>query len=113
MLDDVFGNYINNLGYNRKIPMVELVTINKHCREIAWIIKKEKKIFLLNQQKQEHVFWIVCGIFVANHFQVRIGKNEEHTVPENMRTAPTAHFVPLVDGTHLEISTSHTWILVS
>jgi len=37
----VAGVYITYYGCNRKTPMVELVTINKHCREIArTLIKK-------------------------------------------------------------------------
>ena len=36
----VTGVYITCHGYNRKTPMVELVTINKHCREIAQTLKK-------------------------------------------------------------------------
>ena len=36
----VAGVYITYLGCNRKTPMVELVTINKHCREIARTLKK-------------------------------------------------------------------------
>jgi len=43
----VAGVYITYHGCNRKTPMVELVTINKHCREVAWIF--QKKIFLLNK----------------------------------------------------------------
>ena len=39
--------YITCHGYNRKTPIVELVTINKHCREVARIF--QKKIFLLNK----------------------------------------------------------------
>ena len=39
--------YITYHGCNRETPMVELVTINKHCREVAWIF--QKKIFLLKK----------------------------------------------------------------
>jgi hypothetical protein len=39
--------YITYHGYNRKTPMVELVTINKHCREIARTLIK--KSLLLNK----------------------------------------------------------------
>ena len=46
--------------------------------------------------------------FVTNHFQ-----DEGHAKHEDMRTAPTAHLVPPVGGIHLEIPTSHTWLLVS
>ena len=43
----VAGVYITYYGCNRKTPMVELVTINKHYREVARIF--QKKIFLLNK----------------------------------------------------------------
>ena len=36
----VTGVYITYHGCNRETPMVELVTINKHCREIARTLKK-------------------------------------------------------------------------
>ena len=36
----VAGVYITYHGCNRETPMVELVTINKHCREIAQTLKK-------------------------------------------------------------------------
>ena len=36
----VAGVYITYHGYNTETPMVELVTINKHCREIARTLKK-------------------------------------------------------------------------
>ena len=39
--------YITYHGCNKKTPMVELVTINKQCREVARIF--QKKIFLLNK----------------------------------------------------------------
>jgi len=42
----VVGVYITYHGCNRKTPMVELVTINKHCREIARTLKKK---LLLNK----------------------------------------------------------------
>ena len=76
MLDDVFGNYINNLGYNRKIPMVELVTINKHCREIARIIRKMKKnpSFKKTNNKSKYIFsgyYAPSGILGPNHCRLR------------------------------------------
>jgi len=43
----VAGVYITYHGYNRKTPMVELMTINKHYREVARIF--QKKNFLLNK----------------------------------------------------------------
>ena len=43
----VAGVYITYHGCNRKTPMVELVTINKHCREIARTLIK--KSLLLNK----------------------------------------------------------------
>ena len=37
--------YITYHGCNRKTPMIELVTINKHCREIArTLIKKSLQL---------------------------------------------------------------------
>ena len=43
----VAGVYITYHGCNRETPMVELVTINKHCREIARTLIK--KSLLLNK----------------------------------------------------------------
>ena len=103
----VAGVYITYYGCNRKTPMVELVTINKHCREIARTLTKKK---LLNKKSKNMLS--VCMhprvFFVTNHFQ-----DERHTMHEDMRTTPTAHLVPPVGGIYLEIPTSHTWLLVS
>ena len=51
-IDGVARVYITYHGCNRKTPMVELVTINKHCREIARTLTKKT---FAKQKKQEHV----------------------------------------------------------
>jgi hypothetical protein len=92
-----------------KPPMVELVTINKHYREITRTVKKTKKLYA-KPIKITNMFssqYEPSGIFVANYFQVGIERTRD------IRCTPTAHLVLPVDGTHLEIPTSHTWLLVS
>ena len=42
----VVGVDITYHGCNRKTPMVELVTINMHCREIARTLMRKKSLLL-------------------------------------------------------------------
>ena len=97
-----------------KPPIVELVTINKHCWEITQTLKKTKKLYA-KPIKSKNMFssqYASSGIFSLTIF--RLGLKEQGTyVLENMRTTPTAHLVLPVDGTYLETSTPHPWLFVS